>query len=216
MNLLKIQKNRQTKGELNAQDFMNVKNINDIFLYTKDGYAFSYLSVAPLTRELMTENEQLSKCNMLISYLKSVRKPFKILKLQKPIDVSMNINHLANKKSKEITDIKNRIIDKNIEKLDDIATSNKSVSLLFYICIWEKTVDTDALKSRIYEMKNIFDNAGLKATVIKGNEILTLCNLFTNPAFANISDISFKNESVTIVPLSKEVYDDEETKRNYN
>jgi hypothetical protein len=65
-------------------------------------------------------------------------------------------------------------------------------------------------------MKNIFDNAGLKATVIKGNEILTLCNLFTNPAFANISDISFKNESVTIVPLSKEVYDDEETKRNYN
>lgn len=203
MNLLKTQKTKLTQGELNAQDFINVKNIMDIFLFTKDGYAFSYLSVAPLTRELMTENEQLSKCSTLISYLKSIRKPFKILKLQKPIDVSMNINHLANKKTKEITDIKNRIIDTNIEKLDDIATSNKSVSFLFYICIWEKSNDTDELKSRVHELKNIFDNSGLGATVLRGNEILTLCNLFTNPAFANVSDVSLKSDIVTIVRIKK-------------
>ncbi len=142
----------------------------------------------------MTVREQYTKGQTLISQLKAVNQPFKLLKLNMPIDVSAHIQHYAEKKDLiNMSSPKNRIIEANIAKLDQIATNNKTVTYLYYICIWESANQAAKLADRINEMKIMFENAGIKAEICKGREILTLCNLFTNPAAANEQQGNWEN-----------------------
>ncbi len=211
MNKLKLPdkgKKEITAGEKTAQEFINVQDIDGQILTTKDGYAFGYINVSPFCRELMTEKEQFIKGQALINQLKAINKPFKVLKLQMPIDVSAHIQHYASMKNFDnMSSPKNRIIDANIAKLDQIATSNKSVSFLYYICIWEPSNQSGKLPERLHELKNIFENAGMEAAICTGMDILQLCNLFTNP-------VSFSEQlsvGKSLVTLVKEVmYENEE------
>lgn len=204
---LPMKEKNVTQGEKTAQEFVNVRDINGQILTTKDGYAFAYLNISPLCCELMTQKEQYIKGQSLINQLKAINKPFKLLKLQKPIDVSAHIQHYSSKKNFGVmSSPKNRIIDANISKLDQVATSNKTVCFLYYICIWEQANQESKLLERAAELRSIFDNAGMRAAICEDMDILQLCNLFTNPAATPMEQINMGS----CITLVKEVMFDEE------
>jgi len=81
--------NFNTKQEENtAQDFINIVDIKDNFLYTRDGYIMSYFRIQPISIELLSEREKESLCNMLTAELSSINEPFKFIAISRPVNIS--------------------------------------------------------------------------------------------------------------------------------
>ena len=52
-------------GELTAQQFVNVKNIQNRFLFDKNGMVYMYIEITPLVKELLTEKEDIIRKKIL-------------------------------------------------------------------------------------------------------------------------------------------------------
>ena len=78
----------EEKIRATAQDFTNVKDIRDCFLFSNDNTAFVYLEVAPISLEMMSINEQKIFTKNITAALSSERKSFKMISFPKPVDLS--------------------------------------------------------------------------------------------------------------------------------
>ena len=83
----KIDKKKQT-----AQDFVNVKDIKDKFLYTRDGKTISYIQINPIDINLLSKREKQSLARTLTAELTSGRKTFKFIAVSRPVDISPHLN----------------------------------------------------------------------------------------------------------------------------
>ena len=70
----KIDNNKET-----AQDFVNVKDIKDKFLYTRDGKIISYIQINPIDINLLSKREKQTLARTLTAELTSERKTFKFI-----------------------------------------------------------------------------------------------------------------------------------------
>lgn len=180
-----------TRGQKTAQDFVNVKSISDNMLFTKDGYVFMYISVTPIIRDLMTENEQMSLCNNLISELSSLTKPWRFFNLQKPVDVSNVVSELTTlKRSEEISDARKRLLSLEIAYLDKEATNNTTAECEYFISVWDKINEADTLRLYVQDIINKINeaggNSGMRAEIVNYKGIINICSFYTNPAVSTM------------------------------
>ncbi len=76
-------------------DYVNVLDIKNGLLYSKDHYVFAYIRVPPLALELMSIAEQEVIIRNLAVELSAENKPFKHFSISRPVNISGLIDDLT-------------------------------------------------------------------------------------------------------------------------
>ncbi len=176
-----------------ANEFVNVKDIRDKFLYTLDGNVITYIKIHSISIDLLSDREKRQLSRTLTAELSSERKMFKFLAVSRPVDISPLINeyieilsNINNQKQKEL--LRNEMM-----VMSNYALSGEVVERQFYIMLWEK-IESDIeqdLAKRANEMVSKFENSNIRCEILKQQEIVRLCNLINNPTYTYIEDVEF-------------------------
>ena len=187
----KIDKKKQT-----AQDFVNVKDIKDKFLYTRDGKIISYIQINPIDINLLSKREKQSLASTLTAELTFERKTFKFIAVSRPVDISPLLNEYQNIISTS-KDIKQKeLLRHEMYSVSNFALSGEVVERQFHIMIWEEYeegIERDLLK-RAMDFVSKLESSSIKCSILNQSKIVRLCNLINNPAYINTEGTSFKME----------------------
>lgn len=180
--------------EKTANEFVNVKDIKDRYLYTRDGFIIMYIKINPISIDLLSEREKKLLCKTLTAELSSEQKPYKFLAISRPVDISQLINEytgiIANTSDQKQKDL----LRNEMLVMSNYAFSGEVVERQFYIMLWEKyeeDIERDISK-RCYEFVSKFEGGNILCEILKQQDIIRLCNLVNNPAYTNIEDSEFE------------------------
>ena len=168
-----------------AQDFVNIVDIKDHFLYTKDNYVMSYFKIQPISIELLSEREKESLCNMLTAELSSLNEPFKFIAISRPVDISSLISEYTELLHNSTDQIQKTLLRKEIYEMNDYALSGEVVERQFYIVLWQKYYDgvEEDLIKRVKDFIRRFESCGVPCTLLKEGAIVGLCSLVNNSVY---------------------------------
>lgn len=177
-------------AELTANEFINVKDIRDRFLYTRDGFIISYIKINPISIDLYSDNEKEQICRVLTAELSSIQKPFKFLAVSRPVDISPLITEYSRLLSETTDQMQKSLLRSEMMVMSNYATSGDVVERQFYIMLWKKYkqgIEQDLLKE-VYEFTSKFEASNIMCQIIKEQEIIRLCNLVNNPAYVHLDN----------------------------
>ncbi|BCJ98417.1 hypothetical protein [Anaerocolumna chitinilytica] len=185
-----------------AQDFVNVRDINDIFLYNRSGYVISYIKVQSFEKDLLSKNEEKLLTKKLTAAFSELEEDFKFLAVSRPVDITPLVLEYTEMIKNTNNLIRKEVLRNEISVISDFSLSGEVVQREFYYMLWEKqTEDAETdLRKRAKDFSEKLNACGLKAEVIKKPEIIRLCNLINNPAFAAIED----TRTEAVIPILDE------------
>ena len=189
----------ETIAEKTANEFVNVKDIRDKFLYTKDGLIMSYLKITPISVDLFSKNEKMGIVKRLTAELSGLQYPFKFIAVSRPVDISPLIQELmdclatSDPKQKEL-------LKQEISEMNNFAIGGEVIERQFYILIWMKaevqengisSVERD-IYNRLKDLASKFSGCGVSCEILGQQDIVRLCNLVNNPAYMHMEDTDFE------------------------
>lgn len=191
MNLFKNKKKEEISPKVQtANDFVNVMDIKNRVLYSKDMYVFGYIRVPPISRELMSQAEQDVVIRNLAVEMSAEQKPFKFFSISRPVNISDLIDDLTDAYMVAETPQQKELLKNDIDTINNFALSGDVVERQFYFIIWEKYYDgvQDYMIKRAEELCSRLAVVQKDAHLLNDNEIVQLCNLFVNPAYSHFED----------------------------
>ncbi len=180
----------KSQQELTAQEFVNVKDIHDKFLYTRDGQVIAYLKINPISIDLFSDMEKEQICRVLTAELSSIQKPFKFLAVSRPVDITPLINEYTALLAETTDQRQKELLRNEMMVMSNYAVSGEVVERQFYIMLWTRFragIEQDLLKE-CREFCNKFESANINCDIIKEHEIVRLCNLINNPAYTHLEE----------------------------
>lgn len=187
-------KNKIDNKKETAQDFVNVKDIKDKFLYTRDEKIISYIQINPIDINLLSKREKQTLARTLTAELTSERKTFKFIAVSRPVDISPLLTEYQNIISNTTNQKQKELLRHEMYSISNFALSGEVVERQFYIMLWEdyeEGIERDILK-RAMEFASKLESSSIKCNILSENKIVRLCNLINNPAYTNIEDTSFE------------------------
>lgn len=212
--VLKHQKPKnQNSGESTAirtaQEFINVRDVKDKYLYTKDGLVLVFLRVHSISIDLYSKSEKNSLIRQLTAELSDIQYPFKFMAVSRPVDISPLIADMQSM-LKDAGDKQKELLRQEILQMSGYALSGEIVERQFYISLWEKYEDGSAMDGT---EKDLFKRASLLAEKFSGNgigcdvltekEIIRLLNLVNNPSYTHLEDTEY---SASVPTLKEDIY----------
>lgn len=199
--LLLVLKNAKPKRSTNedtiamqtAQSFINVKDVKDKYLYTKDGLVLTFLRVHSISIDLYSKAEKNSLIKQLTSELSDIQYPFKFMAVSRPVDISPLISDMQ-AMLKTADDKRKELLRQEILQMSSYALSGEIVERQFYISLWEKSEDgaeKDLLK-RASLLAEKFTTNGVGCDVLSEKEVVRLLNLVNNPSYTHLEDTDFE------------------------
>lgn len=191
------------KKEETAQSFVNVKDIRDKFLYTRDGKIISYIQINPFDINLLSKREKKLMTKTLTSELTSERKMFKFLAISRPIDITPLLTEYQSILSQTSNQKQKELLRHEMLSVSNFALSGEVVERQFYFMLWEEYeegIERDLLK-RTMEMVSKFESAGIKASILNESKITRFCNLVNNPAYTNLEVASYDTTMPYIINM---------------
>jgi len=178
-------------SQITANEFINVKDIRDKYLYTLDGQIIMYIKINPISIELLSqrEKEQLSKS--LTAELSNEREPFKFIAVSRPVDISNVTNNFMNLIASTNDGIRKNLLRNEILSMSEYALSGEVVERQFYLMVWDRIDNEGDLYKRCSIIKEKFDSVNIDTNILNEQEIIRLCNLINNPAYVHLEDVEY-------------------------
>lgn len=191
---------KNQKEELSANLFLNIRTIQNNFLYTIDNKVLAYLKIFPKNCKLMSRDEQYAHAKTLTSNLASELKQFKIFITNRPVDLQENQDYQAYLMSKEKNTKKFALLNQRSKSFGLLSTTGKALESETFFMIWEEMSDVaeSNLIRRINELKMKFSNSGYKTAILEEKEIIQLIDSYTNPSFAYIEDQNYLEPHISL------------------
>ena len=142
-----------------TQDFVNIESIHENMIINKSGIAIMMIGLEAISRELMTEKEQVIQATKIIAELNGETEPYRLIKVQGAVDISGITNGLLSLK-KTASEKRKLFINEEVQYLDKIATE------------------------RAKEMTEKYRKAGVNAKLLNLKEIVYVLTLYTDPVAA--------------------------------
>jgi energy-converting hydrogenase A subunit M/uncharacterized protein YneF (UPF0154 family) len=197
----KNQKQTELSDEqITANEFINVKDIKDRFLYTRDGQIIMYIKINPISIDLFSDTEKEQMSRTLTAELSSIRKPFKFLAVSRPVDISPLINEYTQLLSETKDQKQKELLRNEMMVMSNYAISGDVVERQFYIMLWDQyqeNIEKDILKE-CREFVSKFESGNIRCEILKEHEIVRICNLMNNPAYVQVEDGEFER-SIALV-----------------
>ena len=193
-------RNNATANNQSLNEFLNVKNIKENFLYTLDGQVIQFIKVEPINIELLTDDELESKMNFSSIEFSEEQQPYKILVIPRAVDISEHIEEQEELKRKIDDDVGIEIINNRIISTTEIVENKNIIENEFYIMIYDSNKDNieNELMKRANNWINRLKNCGYRSNLLYEREIILLIKSFTIPEFARSEGTDYDDNIVQI------------------
>ncbi len=189
----KTNKNK-TIQEITAQEFVNVKDITDKYLYTRDGLVFTYIRIYPISPDLLSRREKRTLTRQLTAEISAEPFKFGFMALSRPVDISPLIKEYSELLADSSDSIQKEILKSEMQAMSNYALSGEVVERQFYIKIWEKYSEgaENDLQKRAFSILGYFTAVNINGEILKEDDIVRLSNLITNPAYVHIESTNVR------------------------
>ena len=193
-------RNNATANNQSLNEFLNVKNIKENFLYTLDGHVIQFIKIEPINIELLTDDELESKMNFSSIEFSEEQQPYKILVIPRAVDISEHIEEQEELKRKIDDDVGIEIINNRIISTTEIVENKNIIENEFYIMIYDSNKDNieNELMKRANNWINRLKNCGYRSDLLYEREIILLIKSFTIPEFARAEGTDYDDNIVQI------------------
>ena len=174
---------------------LNIKDIKNNFLYTKDDNVMSYIKIQPLNLYLLSNKEQELIIRQLSAELSSEIKELKFFSIARPVDVGDLIEDLQEIANNCLNQIQKDLLKKHINETVRLTFTGEAVERQNFLIISEPIGDyaeKDLLK-RGMELVNKLANCNVKSEILEEQYIIQLCSGFTNMNFAFKEDSDYED-----------------------
>ncbi|GKX31370.1 hypothetical protein SH1V18_38500 [Vallitalea longa] len=181
-----------SQSQITANEFINVKDIRDKYLYTLDGQIFMYIKIHPISIDLLSQREKEQLTKNLTAELSSEREPFKFIAVSRPVDISNVTNNFMNLISATNDRVRKKLLRNEILSMSEYALSGEVVERQFYLMIWDKEKNESDLYKRCSILKEKFNSVNIDVDILNEQDIIRLCNLINNPAYVHLEDCEYE------------------------
>lgn len=180
--------------EMTAQEFVNVKDITDKYLYTRDGLVYSYLRIYPISPDLLSRREKRTFTRQLTAEISAEPFKFGFMALSRPVDISPLIKEYSELLSESNDPVQKEILKNEMQAMSNYALSGEVVERQFYIKVWEKYSEgsENDLQKRAFSILGYFTAVNVNGEILKEDDIVRLSNLITNPAYVHIESTNVR------------------------
>lgn len=192
-----FQKNRKIQS---LNEFLNIKDIKNNYLYTLDNQVIVFIKVNPINIELLSDSELERKMDSEAIEFSSEQYPYKIMVIPRAVDISEHIREQEELKKKLNDDVCIEIINNRIIATSEIVENKNIIENEFYIMLYDNVKDNieNELNKRVNSWMNRLSNCELKSEVLEEKEIILLIKSFTIPEFARTEGTDYTDNIVKI------------------
>lgn len=190
-------KNKKRNEEIEtiktAQEFINVKDIKDKYLYTNDNMIMMFIRIHSVSIDLYSKTEKNTLIKTLTAELSDIQYPFKFIALSRPVDISSLISDMS-EMLKYSDDKRKELLRQEISEMSGYALSGEIVERQFFISVWDKF--EDGIEREIHKRASLlcekFVNSSIVCEILMEKEIVRLLNLINNPSYTHLEDSNFE------------------------
>lgn len=181
-------------------DFLNIKDIKDNYLYTLDGQVILFIKVFPINIELLSDNELEVKMDANSIEFSNEQYPYKIIVIPRAVDISEHIREQEELKKTLDDEVCIKIINNRIIATTEIVENKNIIENEFYIMIYDNFKDNieNELNKRANNWIKRLKNCELKSEVLEERDIILLIKSFTIPEFARTEGTDYADNIVKI------------------
>lgn len=134
----KQEEDKEVQDKKTAQAFTNIRDVRGNFLYTMDGYIFTYIRLAPIAIDLLSIGEKKAIATSMTAEMSRETKGYTFHAFDRAIDIKPLITSYQN--IKECTDksICAKILDDEMTFLGALAQNGDIFEKQFLFSLWEK------------------------------------------------------------------------------
>lgn len=181
-------------------EFLNIKNIDENFLYTLDNKIITFIKVYPINTELFSEEELENKMDSMIVEFSNEQYPYSIFVVPRKVDISDYIKEQEELKKNIQDEISIKIVEKRMIATHEMVADRNIIENEFYLYIWED--DSENVKEKILKRANNwrkrFKDCGFETEILEKTQIILLSKSFTIPEFARKEDTNYGDSIVRI------------------
>ena len=183
------QKNKEK--EISCNDKINILDIRNNTIYTKDNDIVMAIKIHSINIQLFSEKELENKVKDLTIELTKDLKEIKFLSISRPVDVTAVINNLTNILTDSQNEKQKILLKNNIRETRRLTVSGDVVERQNFITMYNNYSDIAGkeLLKMVMDLADKFNNCGIKAEILKEQELLQLCNSVLNINFAFKEDV---------------------------
>lgn len=180
----------ENKDQQSAQEFVNVKDIRDKYLYTRDLLIFQYLKIDAVSIDLLSQREKEFLTRRLTAELSGDQQTLKLIAVSRPVDISPLINEYAELLATSSNPKQKELLRKETAAISNYALSGEVVERQFYLPLWQRYEDDceQDISRRTKDVKAAFESSKVPCEILKEKDITRLCNLINNPAYVHLED----------------------------
>ena len=178
-----------------AQQEINILDIKNNLIYTRDNLIIAILKINSLNMQLFSKKELKNKIKDITSELSTETKEFKMTSIARPVDVGSLIDFLRNILNNSTDSIQKRLLRENIRETLNLTLVGDAVERQNLLIISEVLSDNAELEiqKRAREIVQKFDNCGMKLEILNDQYLIQVCNSFTNMSVATKEDSDYQD-----------------------
>lgn len=189
-----------------ANEFVNVRDINGKFLYTRDNMVLAFLRIMPISIDLFSKSEKQQIVRQLTANLSSADYPFQLIAVSRPVDISPLLSELSDTLTACGDGKQKELLKQEMVEMSSFALSGDVVERQFYLKIWDKTHENTEreLLQKLKYLEGYFSDVGVRSDILEQQDIIRLCNLINNPSYVHLEDSDVEPTIPMIVGYSNE------------
>ncbi|MDO5555726.1 MAG: hypothetical protein Q4G09_03485 [Clostridia bacterium] len=190
----------QKKRIKSLNEFLNIKDIKENYLYTLDEQVILFIKVYPMNIELLSDDELESKMNLASIEFSNEQFPYKIISIPRAVDISDHISEQEELKKQVKDDVCIKIINNRIIATTQMVENKNIIENEFYIMIYDVNKENieNELSKRANNWQNRLKNCELKSEILGERDIILLIKSFTIPEFARTEGADYTDNIVKI------------------
>lgn len=178
-----------------AQQEINILDIKNNLIYTRDNLIIAILKINSLNMQLFSKKELKNKIKDITSELSTETKEFKMTSIARSVDVGSLIDFLRNILNNSTDSIQKRLLRENIRETLNLTLVGDAVERQNLLIISEVLSDNaeQEIQKRAREIVQKFDNCGMKLEILNDQYLIQVCNSFTNMSVATKEDSDYQD-----------------------
>ena len=196
-----MKKNKNQNKKMTVNEYINVADIKNNMLYTKDNFIIGFIKIGTVSISTMSKTDINILIKTLCSEFASVKDSLRMLKISKPVDISglttnyrqmyVNSNNLKQKE----------LLREATLFLHKYSVNGNELENEYYFIIRENLNNILELEKKLTNIERKFQSGKIQANVCKTEEIARLCNLFANSSYGNIETMEIE-DSLSIINMN--------------
>ena len=176
-----------TKDSSLAENWIQVKEINNGMIFLDDKSIVSGVKISPRNIFILTEGEQNRIINSLKEFYNLIEYEFWLVVADRPVDINLYVSQLELQMSNEQSPARRKLLADDIEKAE-MFSMNNVVDTEYYILV--KDTSSEALTKKVRGLINNMAGTGLIATQTSNEDLRSILDNFLN------GGVTFKSGSV--------------------